>query len=179
VDERTGRHRTPVLCVGAGTGIAPLRGLLLEREAVRDQVLLRFDEHRLVRHDEQNALDRDNLLLFGCRMQSRDYYYRQEWDRLIGSGRLCVLTAFSQDQWHKIYVQQVLRRANEDSRLLVRHAVERGGAIYIAGGPKMARAVKDEIVEALAREVDGDAKHAKQLLTKLQRLGHYSVEAWS
>jgi sulfite reductase alpha subunit-like flavoprotein len=146
---------------------------------VRDQVLLRCDEQTLARHDERSAFERDNLLLFGCRRQSRDYYYRQEWDRLSGSGRLCVLTAFSQDQWHKVYVQQVLRRANDESRLLVRHAVERGGAIYIAGGPKMARAVKDEIVEALAREFEADEKQAKQLLTKLQRLGHYSLEAWS
>jgi sulfite reductase alpha subunit-like flavoprotein len=179
VDSSTGRHRTPVLCVGAGTGIAPLRGLLLEREAVRDLALLDWDTKTLHLQDELDAIDRDNLLVFGCRKQSSDYYYRQEWDHLSGSGRLGVLTAFSQEQWHKIYVQQVLRRANHDSRLLVRHAVERDGAIYIAGGPKMARAVKDEIIEELARELGGDQKQAKQLITRLQRLGLYSIEAWS
>ena len=61
-----------------------------------------------------------------------------------------VLTAFSQDQQHKLYVQRVVREADNFS-LIATHILERGGAVYIAGGAKMTRAVKDEFVECLAK----------------------------
>ena len=43
----------------------------------------------------------------------------------------------------------------------------------------MARAVKDEIVEALAARLDGEEKDTKRLLNKLKRKGLFSIEAWS
>ena len=49
----------------------------------------------------------------------------------------------------------------------------------IAGGPKMARAVKEEVVEVLGAALTGGQKQATQLLNKLQRLGRFSIEAWS
>jgi sulfite reductase alpha subunit-like flavoprotein len=61
-----------------------------------------------------------------------------------------VLTAFSQDQQHKLYVQRVVREADNFS-LIATHILERGGAVYIAGDAKMTRAVKDEFVECLAK----------------------------
>ena len=62
---------------------------------------------------------------------------------------------------------------------MTRHILERNGAVYIAGGSKMARAVKDEIVEALAARLDGGEKDAKRLLNKLKRKGLFSIEACS
>ena len=44
---------------------------------------------------------------------------------------------------------------------------------------KIARAVKEEIVEALAKELGDNEKQANQLLNKLQRIGKFSIEAWS
>ena len=89
-----------------------------------------------------------------------------------------LLTAFSRDQFQKIYVQKVLREA-DNGTLIVKHLLERGGALYIAGGPKMARAVKEEVIEALAQHLDGGEKSAKQFLNKLQQVGKFSIEAWS
>ena len=43
----------------------------------------------------------------------------------------------------------------------------------------MARAVKEEIIEALAEELEGGQKQASQILNKLQRMGKFSIEAWS
>ena len=51
--------------------------------------------------------------------------------------------------------------------------------MYIAGGSKMARAVKDEIVVALGAVLDGGEKDAKKFLNKLKRIGVFSIEAWS
>jgi sulfite reductase alpha subunit-like flavoprotein len=175
------RLQTPVLFVAAGTGIAPVRGLLLERETVR--LLKSRADSRDVSispaNDNFDESDHDNILLFGCRKEKADFYYEKEWKDMEHSGRLGLLTAFSRDQWHKIYVQQKLRKVDEEHNFLARHILEKSGAVYVAGGPKMARAVKEEIIESLARVLDGGEKQAIQLLVKLQRQGRYSVEAWS
>ena len=160
--------QVPILCVGAGTGVAPMRSLLLERYATvsKEQT------------DKDLAPDaNENILVFGCRKKSADYYYEDEWDALAKDSFLRVVTAFSRDQVRKIYVQKVLRDADEGN-LIANHILHRGGAVYIAGGPKMARAVKEEIVEVLSEHL-GDEKAAAKLLNKLQRLGRFSIEAWS
>lgn len=161
--------QVPILCVGAGTGVAPMRSLLLEREAIASAAAL---------EQAPSSLENNNILVFGCRKSSSDYYYREEWETLRDRKRMRLLTAFSRDQFQKIYVQKVLREADGGS-LIAKHLLERNGALYIAGGPQMARAVKEEVVEALAIEFAGDEKQAKMFLTKLQRLGKFSVEAWS
>ena len=131
---------------GAGTGIAPLRSLILEREAHIDKVS--SSDADLVNNTTTKNDDADNILVFGCRKKTKDYYYGSEWEALTNNNRLRLIPAFSRDQKHKLYVQQALREAN-GGELIVRHILERHGAVYVAGSSKMARAVKDEIVEAL------------------------------
>lgn len=170
-----GSFKTPILCIGAGTGVAPLRSLLLERDAIRE-----LARHRLQKIDtpEKSETDKnENILVFGCRKERADYYYKDEWDTLGSENRVRVLTAFSRDQVQRIYVQKVLRDA-DDGNLIANHILKRSGAVYIAGGPKMARAVKEEIVEVLAALL-GSEKQANQLLNKMQRAGQFSIEAWS
>eukprot|EP00580_Thalassiosira_gravida_P011109 CAMPEP_0201643010 /NCGR_PEP_ID=MMETSP0493-20130528/27377_1 /ASSEMBLY_ACC=CAM_ASM_000838 /TAXON_ID=420259 /ORGANISM="Thalassiosira gravida, Strain GMp14c1" /LENGTH=757 /DNA_ID=CAMNT_0048117335 /DNA_START=81 /DNA_END=2351 /DNA_ORIENTATION=+ len=164
---------TPVMCVGAGTGVAPLRSLILEREAQRMSNIGNASPSNGI----GNGDDDDNILVFGCRKRSKDYYYSTEWENRADSNRLRTIPAFSRDQKHKLYVQRALREA-DDGELIARHLLERGGAVYIAGGSKMARAVKDEIVEALGARLDGGEKDAKRLLNKLKRKGLFSIEAW-
>ena len=95
-------------------------------------------------------------------------------------GQLQVLTAFSQDQRNKVYVQEVLSSENFGHEKIARHLIDNNGAIYIAGGPKMARAVNDVIIEALCQFATcSDEKRARKTLSKIQTLGLYNVEAWS
>ncbi|KAL9185593.1 hypothetical protein ACHAXT_003370 [Thalassiosira profunda] len=169
----------PVMCIGAGTGIAPLRSLILEREANRLSILglTALSEVR-PGSDVVATDDVDNQLVFGCRKKAKDYYYGDEWQQLTRANRVRRIPAFSRDQEHKLYVQRALREA-DGGQLIASHILERGGAVYIAGGSKMARAVKDEIVEALGARLEGGEKDAKRLLNKLKRLGLFSIEAWS
>ncbi len=171
---------TPVMYVGAGTGIAPLRSLILEREAVliKNGATATAPSTTTV-EDNGDDVD-DNILVFGCRSKAKDYYYGEEWDELVTSKRLRMIHAFSRDQKiGRLYVQRALREANGGSgKLIVQHILEHNGAVYIAGGSKMARAVKDEIVEALTNTL-GNEKTAKKLLNKLKRIGKFSIEAWS
>ena len=57
--------------------------------------------------------------------------------------------------------------------------IENNGAVNIAGGAKMARAVKDEIMECLSDIFEGGERDAKLFMKKMQRLGRFSVEVWS
>ena len=165
-------YQTPVLCIGSGTGIAPLRSLIYEREAIR--VLQSQQSHEV---DHQAKLH-DNTLVFGCRKRSMDYYYGLEWEAFVDSGCLRLVHAFSRDQKEKLYVQRALREM-DDGSFIVSHILEHNGAVYIAGGSKMARAVKDEIVTALGAVLEGGETDAKKLLNMLKRKGHFSIEAWS
>jgi sulfite reductase alpha subunit-like flavoprotein len=118
--------------------------------------------------------DTDNILVFGCRILTSDYYYGHEWTGLVKDELLRLITAFSHDQGHgKLYVQRALRE------LIATHLLNRMGAVYIAGGSKMARAVKDEIVVALGARLKGGRKMQRNNLNKLKRLGLFSIEAWS
>ena len=151
----------------------------------------------------------DAILVFGCRKEREDYYYKDEWISLSASAlninnstnrtesdgetksfslpnelndhcypSLRVLNAFSQDQKTKTYVQHIMREA-DGGILVARHILENNGAIYVAGGAKMARAVKDVIVDLLAVHLPNGSSGAKVLLQKLQRGGKFSIEAWS
>ena len=178
-DNNIPTFETPILCIGAGTGIAPLRSLIMERDAILSQMCQNNDAVDTETTIDENNNIHDNILVFGCRKRLSDYYYQSDWQKIVSSGsrRLRVLTAFSRDQPHKIYVQKVLGEA-DDSCLICQHILKRNGAVYIAGGPQMARWVKEEIVSSLGKEL-GSEKRASQFLVQLQRSGKFSVEAWS
>jgi sulfite reductase alpha subunit-like flavoprotein len=175
-----GYFTTPVMYVGAGTGIAPLRSLILEREATRMKNGATPTSSSVVATVNNGDENDDNILVFGCRSKAKDYYYGEEWEEFVTTKRLRMIPAFSRDQKvGKLYVQRALREAGGGSgKLIIQHILEHNGAVYIAGGSKMARAVKDEIVEALAKTL-GSEKTAKKLLNKLKRAGQFSIEAWS
>jgi len=159
-----------------------MRSLLLER-ACRLDLAIKENKttHPSVDGEPSGTVTNsrnNNILVFGCRKSTTDFYYQEEWAQLSDLGQLRLLTAFSQDQFQKIYVQKVLRDG-DDGKLIIQHLLERHGAIYIAGGPKMARAVKEEIMEALTSILPGGDKDAKAFLRRLQRQGKFSVEAWS
>ena len=147
------------MLVGAGTGIAPLRGMIRERQV-----------------GEETS---SNILVFGCRKRNDDYLYGPEWESAKG-GDFRMINAFSQESAAKMYVQRALREADEgQGALIVEHLLVNRGAMYIAGGAKMAQSVKEEVVEAIANVVEGGKKDAEKILAKLKRSGDFAVEAWS
>jgi sulfite reductase alpha subunit-like flavoprotein len=164
---------TPILLVGAGTGIAPLRALIHEREAV----------WKRTRQNSQSSMAypllcsvAEHILIFGCRKRTCDFYYSNEWEKMTQTGFLKLHPAFSQESAQKIYVQRVLREA-EEGTLLVRHILQNRGAIYIAGNCKMAAAVKAEILELLGKHVGG-MNESKRIVKKMQSEGLFAIEAW-
>ncbi|WPP01651.1 bifunctional nitrate reductase/sulfite reductase flavoprotein subunit alpha [Pseudomonas sp. HR96] len=117
---------TPLIMVGPGTGIAPFRAFLQERQA--------------------RAAQGPNWLFFGEQRARCDYYYREElrdWQR---SGLLQRLdTAFSRDQSDKIYVQQRMLEAGAE----LWQWLEQGACLCVCGDA--ARMAKD--VDAALKQI--------------------------
>lgn len=72
--------KVPIIMVGPGTGIAPFRGFIQEREITFKQ-----------------GNQTDNLLFFGCRNRDVDYIYREELEQAEKEGFLTLLLAFSRE----------------------------------------------------------------------------------
>lgn len=141
----------PTIMVGPGTGLAPFRGFLQDREAT-------------------GAPGR-NWLLFGHRNYTHDFLYQLELQDWVKSSLLTRLdVAFSRDQPEKRYVQNVLWDARRD----VYAWLKDGAAFYVCGDANaMARDVHDVLLRILADQGVTDADGAKAELDAIRRDGRY------
>lgn len=144
----------PAIMVGPGTGCAPFHGMIQDRA------------HRGIG---------ENLLFFGSRNEKGDFFFRKEWTQLIEEGLLDLVTAFSRDQEHKIYVQHRIAEHKDKVIKLLRN----GGVVYIAGNAKdMVPSVRDAIKAALKSDFHHD-RDAEELLKDLEKSRRLQIEAWS
>ncbi|XP_038126632.1 NADPH-dependent diflavin oxidoreductase 1 [Cyprinodon tularosa] len=149
-------QETPVIMVGPGTGVAPFRSALQER----------VSEGRTA-----------NVLFFGCRSESKDFYFRSEWEDMTKAGNLRLFTAFSRDQEEKVYVQH---RVKEAAPLLWDLITNRKACFYIAGNAKqMPAAVCDALKETFQQEGGVSAEEAEQMLVAMEKTGRLQSETWS
>lgn len=155
------RPISPVLMVGPGTGIAPFRGFIQERQWQKD---------------EGKDMG-DTILYFGCRKSNEDYIYE---DELSGYAEKNVITnlrlAFSRDQQEKVYVTHKLREDME----LIWDVVKKGGHLYVCGDARfMAKDVHEIFVEALEKYGEKSHEQATRFLSSLSDKGRYQVDVWS
>lgn len=79
----------PVVMVGPGTGVAPMRALTYQRKQWREEA----------RSTETSQEEIRDILFFGCRNAESDYFFKDEWAQLKKEGvPLDVFAAFSRDQ---------------------------------------------------------------------------------
>ena len=140
-----------VIMIGPGTGVAPFRAFMQQREAT-------------------GAKGR-NWLFFGNRHFTHDFLYQLEWQDWKQSGLLTRIdTAFSRDQREKIYVQH---RIWEQRRELFAW-IEDGAAIYVCGDANaMAKDVNTALVRVIADQAGLDETAAAARLDSLRRDGRY------
>ncbi|HCL82981.1 MAG TPA: sulfite reductase [Chitinophagaceae bacterium] len=145
-------HRD-VIMIGPGTGIAPFRAFLSER-------------------DSAGARGR-NWLFYGDQHFTTDFLYQTELQQWMESGVLNALDlAFSRDQPEKIYVQDKIRqRAGEFFRWL-----ENGATLYVCGAKKMGEDVEKTIIELVKKS--GTREHAESFLSDLQSAGRYLKDVY-
>jgi len=150
----------PTIMVGPGTGIAPFRAFLEEREA---------------RGAAPGGKRGRNWLLFGDQKRATDFLYE---DQILDWQRRGVLTrldlAFSRDQAEKVYVQHRLR---ENAAELWRW-LEEGAHFYVCGDAKrMAKDVEDTLLQ-IAAEQGGKGSSAKAWLDGLAKAGRYQRDVY-
>ncbi|XP_076435133.1 NADPH--cytochrome P450 reductase-like [Babylonia areolata] len=155
------RTSNPIIMIGPGTGLAPFRGFLQERDFCR----------------KEGKATGDTILYFGCRRRAEDFIYEDELQEWCQSGSLTRLyTAFSRDQDHKVYVQHLLEQ-NQDETWNV---LENNGHIYICGDARnMARDVLATLERIIMEKGQMDKVKAEEYIKKLQSKGRYSADVWS
>src|ERR1700733_8347489 len=137
----------PVIMIGPGTGVAPFRAFMQERDAI-------------------GARGR-NWLVFGHRNYTHDFLYQLEWQDLLKRGALTRLdVAFSRDQPEKRYVQHALW----DARRELYAWVQDGAAIYVCGD---ANAMAKDVHGSLQRILGEGGKDGIAALDALRREGRY------
>ena len=113
------RTTTPIIMLGAGTGLAPFRGFVREFVA------------------EKGSRSR-TCLFFGCTKSSEDFIYKEELLEAVEQKSLQqLITAFSREQKEKIYVQHRLRERGEE----VKQMIADGGYIFVCGATSMGKQV--------------------------------------
>lgn len=147
---------TPVIMVGPGTGIAPFRAFLQEREA--------------------QGANGKNWLFFGNPHFTQDFLYQVEWQRYVKSGLLSKISlAFSRDQANKIYVQDRLREAG----LELYQWLEAGAHFYVCGDAnQMAKDVQEALLDVIAEHGHKSREEAEEYLSELRRAKRYQRDVY-
>ena len=147
---------TPIVMVGAGTGVAPYRA---------------FVEHR-----REHGHRGDNWLVFGERNFTTDFLYQLEWLRYRRDGLLTRMdVAFSRDQARKVYVQDRLRE--QGPRLW--DWLQRGAHVYVCGdAERMAHDVHAALLDVVAREGGLSAERAAEYVNELKRGKRYQRDVY-
>ena len=146
----------PVIMIGPGTGIAPFRAFLHERQAV-------------------GASGR-NWLFFGHQRRDYDFFYEEELVVMRAAGLLTRLTlAWSRDSDEKIYVQHRMREVGRE----LWSWLNDGAHIYVCGDAlRMAKDVEAALVEIIAQHGGRTPAETIRLLGELKAAGRYQVDVY-
>ncbi len=146
----------PVIMVGPGTGIAPFRAFLEERQAT--------------------GATGDNWLFFGEQRKALDFLYQEQLESMHRDGVLTRLdTAFSRDQAKKVYVQD---RMQEHCAELYAW-LERGAYFYVCGdASRMAKDVELALLDAIAKGSNGTLDHANEYLANMKKQKRYQRDVY-
>ena len=155
--EKNDRFRVPadgsrdIIMVGPGTGVAPFRGFVQEREAT--------------------GASGKNWLFFGGRSLYHDFLYQLEWQQALKRKALHrVDVAFSRDQAEKIYVQHRIRQAGKELFAWLSN----GAYFYVCGDASaMAPDVNAALLDVVREQGNMDADDAQAWLADLTADGRY------
>lgn len=140
----------PIIMVGPGTGVAPFRAFLQEREKRNDPG--------------------KNWLFFGEWTHKKEFFYEEDFAKWISKGMLKLHLAFSRDQPYKIYVQDRMR---EEGATFYQW-LEEGAILYVCGDAhRMAKDVDHALHKILEEHGPMDEESAIRYVKKLKSEKRY------
>ncbi|ORZ21163.1 hypothetical protein BCR42DRAFT_406956 [Absidia repens] len=146
----------PLIAIGPGTGVAPMRSFLEDRLA------------------ESTG---NNVLFFGCRHKDKDYHYKEEWEKYCNEGKLKVFAAFSRDQESKVYVQDLIL---QQSALVWNMIEEQQCKVVLSGSSgKMPDQVAYALKQVFMNQGGLDAEQAEAYFANMNKTGQYQEECWA
>lgn len=152
---------TPIIMIGAGTGLAPFRGFILERARLQ-------------------AVGKPigkMLLFFGCRSPDQDYLYQGELAEVAQKlqGSLEIVTAFSRaEEEPKKYVQDRV----EERKTQVCHLLQEGASIYFCGRAAMARKVGNKVEESMKTQNNWTDAETRSWAESVKKGNKWLEDVW-
>ncbi|WP_143331962.1 assimilatory sulfite reductase (NADPH) flavoprotein subunit [Domibacillus antri] len=147
---------TPIIMVGPGTGIAPFRSFLQERE--------------------EAGTEGKSWLFFGDQHFVTDFLYQTELQKWLKDGVLTKLdVAFSRDSEEKVYVQH---RMLEHSKELFEW-LEQGASFYVCGDKtNMARDVHNTLIDIIEKEGQMSREKAEAYVAEMKKQKRYHRDVY-
>ncbi|WP_261857514.1 assimilatory sulfite reductase (NADPH) flavoprotein subunit [Photobacterium sanguinicancri] len=147
---------TSIIMVGPGTGIAPFRAFVQERE--------------------NREASGKSWLFFGDRTFTEDFLYQVEWQKYLKAGVIDQLdVAFSRDQAEKVYVQHRLLEQGAK----VWQWLQEGAHIYVCGDAnQMAKDVHLALLTIIEHHGQQSREQAEQYLTELRKSQRYQKDVY-
>lgn len=145
-----------IVMIGPGTGIAPFRSFIAERDAT-------------------GATGR-NWLFFGDRNFTTDFLYQTEWQQFANAGVLAKINlAWSRDGAQKHYVQHELLKEGKE----LMNWLEAGAHIYLCGAKQpMSSDVENSLLQIIETEKAISKEAAVAFLEELSNEGRYSKDVY-
>lgn len=148
--------QAPVIMIGPGTGIAPFRAFIQQRD--------------------NDGAEGKNWLFFGNPHFTEDFLYQVEWQKYVKDGVLTNIDlAWSRDQQEKIYVQDKLREKGAE----VWRWIQDGAHLYVCGdATRMARDVEQALIDIIAEHGQMDPESADEYLSELRVARRYQRDVY-
>lgn len=147
---------TPVIMIGAGTGIAPFRAFMQQRAA--------------------NGDNGKNWLIFGNQRLADDFLYQLEWSDYRKDGTLTRADlAWSRQGEHKVYVQhKIAEHATE-----VWNWLQQGAHLYVCGdATRMARDVETALIDVIETQGKLSRDDAEDYLNEMREDKRYQRDVY-
>ncbi|XP_057654372.1 NADPH--cytochrome P450 reductase [Diorhabda carinulata] len=155
------KSQIPIIMIGPGTGFAPFRGFIQERNHCK----------------EEGKPVGETVLYFGCRKKSEDFIYEEELLDYEKKGLVTLHLAFSRDQPQKIYVTHLLEKQADEVWKIIG---DNNGHVYICGDAKsMATDVRAILTKILQDKGSMTEEQASAYLKKMETQKRLSADVWS
>jgi sulfite reductase (NADPH) flavoprotein alpha-component len=146
----------PIIMIGPGTGVAPFRAFLHERQAIK--------------------APGPNWLFFGHQRKGCDFFYEDEFSAMHAGGHLTHLSlAWSRDGADKVYVQHRMREAGSEVWAWLKH----GAHVYVCGDAlRMAKDVETALTDIVAAHGGRTPAEAVRFVGELKAAGRYQADVY-